>query len=182
MIFFCPSSLLVLSTPGSTGLQSPPTPTAGMGQGLPALGLSSWLTRFPSQGLTRRCRWSFLLSWGLPDASFSIYHDFRDRASGTMWVTHTFGFSTLKQQKQCVEGKYRAGSVSKENQPVAILVPIPHSINVVLWGYKGAPPGKNKKTFLEEGRKEERKKGRGKERNMVLAKILFSSWSPGFIS
>lgn len=182
MIFFCPSSLLVLSTPGSTGLQSPPTPTAGMGQGLPALGLSSWLTRFPSQGLTRRCRWSFLLSWGLPDASFSIYHDFRDRASGTMWVTHTFGFSTLKQQKQCVERKYRAGSVSKENQPVAILVPIPHSINVVLWGYKGAPPGKNKKTFLEEGRKEERKKGRGKERNMVLAKILFSSWSPGFIS
>lgn len=140
--------------------EAPPS----LGQGLPTLGLSSWLTRFPTQRLTRRCRWSFLLSWGLPDASNRIYHDFRDRASGTMWVTHTFGFSTLKQQKQCVEGKSSAGSVSKENQPVAILIPSPRSINVVLWDYKGAPPGKNKKHFLEEGRKEERKKVKKEER------------------
>ena len=47
---------------------------------------------------------------------------------------------------------------------MAILVPSPRSINVVLGGYKGAAPGKNKKHFLEEGRKEERKKVKKAER------------------
>ena len=163
MTWFCPSSLLVLSTPVSTGLQSPPPPPPAWTRAF-----QPWVYPLGWQGSppkdTRRCRWSFLLSWGLPDASNRIYHDFRDRALGTMWMTHTFGFSTLKQQKQCVEGKSSAGSVSKENQPMAILVPSPRSINVVLGGYKGAAPGKNKKHFLEEGRKEERKKVKKAER------------------
>lgn len=48
---------------------------------------------------------------------------------------------------------------SKEHQLVAILVPSPHSINKRPFEIiKVLLQGKNKKHFLEEGRKEERKK------------------------
>lgn len=115
MTHLCPNSLLVLSKPVVTELQSLPY----HGPGTSSTKLSSWLRRskIPNPSVDRQV-------YMVPSTVSSVSRFFLSSISwaqaqnlGTTWVPYTFELFTLKQQKGCVEVKASGQGSPRKTSP-----------------------------------------------------------------